>query len=430
MSLFRFARRDDGQMVVLAALMLTVLIFLVGIAVDLGVLFVQRRTAQEAADAGAFAGAVILYNGGTNLAAENAAIADITLNGFTTGVNATTVTVHSPPLSGSHILDINFIQVTISQQVQTPLLPQEGGTTTIGVYAVGGKTTRTTSYALMTIDSAVPQSLNIANSATLTVNGGDIQVDSSATPPIAACSATTCAATKGGLGLFTIQLGHAARAVGGATGFLPGQFLTGQPSIPDPFAAYLRPACCTGVSSYPGQSTNSGSVTLNPGIYSCASPCTGALSFGGTAAVTMNPGIYILTGGLSTTGSASLSGSGVMIFNTLQNYPTETGTCGPISLQGGAALSLSPPTTGYYKGMLLFQDRTCTQQVLIQGSLVVQTATGTVYVPRATVRLAGNSTTSVGQIIANNISIAPQAALTVTYDPTTSAQPPAPTLVE
>jgi hypothetical protein len=61
---------------------------------------------------------------------------------------------------------------------------------------------------------------------------------------------------------------------------------------------------------------------------------------------------------------------------------------------------------------------------------VVQTATGTVYVPRATVRLAGNSTTSVGQIIANNISIAPQAALTVTYDPTTSAQPPAPTLVE
>ena len=67
------------------------LLFAVGLAIDAGQLYSAKRTIQEAADSAAFAGAVVLYQGGTSGQAIQAAKDDATRNGFTHNVANTTV---------------------------------------------------------------------------------------------------------------------------------------------------------------------------------------------------------------------------------------------------------------------------------------------------------------------------------------------------
>ncbi len=93
--------RDGGQAIVMIAIVFMALMFAVGLAIDAGQLFAAKRTQQEAADAGAFAGAIVLYQGGTVLEATAAAIADATKNGFTDGVNGATVTVNGSNVASS-----------------------------------------------------------------------------------------------------------------------------------------------------------------------------------------------------------------------------------------------------------------------------------------------------------------------------------------
>ena len=92
---------QGGQAIVLIAIMFMALLFAVGLSIDAGQLFAAKRTMQEAADAGAFAAAVVIYEGGSTAQATAAAIADVTKNGFTDGVANTTVTVNAPPTSGA-----------------------------------------------------------------------------------------------------------------------------------------------------------------------------------------------------------------------------------------------------------------------------------------------------------------------------------------
>ena len=113
--LSRFLKHEQrGQALVLITLILLVLLMFAGLAVDAGQLYSARRTMQEAADAAAYAGAVVIYQKGgdpspqlpgvcgltvtlTNTDQYYAAVADATKNGFTNGVNGVTLTVNTPP---------------------------------------------------------------------------------------------------------------------------------------------------------------------------------------------------------------------------------------------------------------------------------------------------------------------------------------------
>src|SRR5213593_2927579 len=106
---------DEGQAVVFVALVLLGMLFAVGLAIDAGTLYSAKRTEQEAADAAAFAGAVVLYQGGTGAQAVQAAIDDATTNGYVDGVNLTTVVVNWPPQSGSY-QNLQHVEVIITRQ--------------------------------------------------------------------------------------------------------------------------------------------------------------------------------------------------------------------------------------------------------------------------------------------------------------------------
>jgi hypothetical protein len=105
----------------------------------------------------------------------------------------------------------------------------------------------------------------------------------------------------------------------------------------------------------------------------------------------MNPGIYVIAGGgFTVSGNASVSGSGVLIYNAGSNVPGTGGTFGSVAVSGSGNVALTPMTTGVYAGILIFQSRDNTNSLSI--SVSTQTATaGTIYAANAQVILSGNA---------------------------------------
>ncbi len=123
-----------------------------------------------------------------------------------------------------------------------------------------------------------------------------------------------------------------------------------------------------------------------------------------------SPGIYYIgSHGLSATNSGGISGSNVMIYSA--------GT-GNISLTGSGNMTLSPPTSGIYKGITLFQERSSNKQISItaQGNLNM---TGTFYAAAAKVSITGqgNYTNPIGsQWIAYQLDVTGSGSFTVNYN--------------
>jgi Flp pilus assembly protein TadG len=111
--MFRFSarrEREGGQIIVLFALAMIAIIAMVGLVLDGGSAFSQRRGEQSAADLAALAGAnSILINGDENQATVLAR-ATAAENGFTHGVGATVVTVSFNYVDGSQVrVDISAL---------------------------------------------------------------------------------------------------------------------------------------------------------------------------------------------------------------------------------------------------------------------------------------------------------------------------------
>jgi len=102
--------REAGQIIVIFALMLTVLIGLVGIAIDVTYAWRTELGIQRAADAGALAG--VVYLPGDTTTAHDRAIAEVGRNGYS--ANATTTVTAAPNPSNGRQLD-----VTVTTQTPT-----------------------------------------------------------------------------------------------------------------------------------------------------------------------------------------------------------------------------------------------------------------------------------------------------------------------
>ena len=101
---------------IVIALALVGIVGMMGLVVDGGNAFNDRRSAQNAADAAALASAHARITGGDMVVAALAAAAE---NGYTNdGVN-NVVALYSPPRDGPHSGDIEYIQIIITSHVKT-----------------------------------------------------------------------------------------------------------------------------------------------------------------------------------------------------------------------------------------------------------------------------------------------------------------------
>jgi hypothetical protein len=193
----------------------------------------------------------------------------------------------------------------------------------------------------------------------------------------------------------------------------------------DPFAAVAGPST-TSLPVFAGQ-TIATPVTLSPGVY------TGLVTVGNGGTASLGAGNYVFRAGLRTTGTGSLvlAGSGgVLLYNANASYPAAGGSCGNISLAGTGTMTLSASRTGSYAGMLLFQDRSCTNGAAIS----VRTGTslsGTLYVPAATLTITTvNSVAIASQIVAYELTVTGNNTLTMTFTPASVTGSRVPSLVE
>ncbi|MHB8670334.1 MAG: pilus assembly protein TadG-related protein [Acidimicrobiales bacterium] len=237
-------------------------------------------------------------------------------------------------------------------------------------------------------------------------------------------------------GLAAQLVGNARVAAGGAIGgpAAPGGWINlanssfspapiNMPPTPDPLAASL--ALCPGAGTPTPCPTNwnvpsdvtlvgNSSATLGPGIYR-------TISFGGNANLTLSPGTYIITGGLSSSGNATITAHGVTLYFACTAYPTP---CAPgeigasLNLVGNGRIDVSPPTTGPFAGLSVFFDRNNSSVANTFTGNAGLTFSGTVYMASARLTMVGNASMTVNSIlVVSAVAFTGNASITINYDP-------------
>src|SRR5688572_22952829 len=120
MSRSRLRVSDSGQVLIMTGLVLTILFGVMGISIDAGYLYYEKRRMQAAADAGAMAAAFELWTD-TSGPYVSAAHTDAQLNGFHSS-DGSTVAVNRPPTMGPRAGNNAFVEVIISRTSNSSLM--------------------------------------------------------------------------------------------------------------------------------------------------------------------------------------------------------------------------------------------------------------------------------------------------------------------
>jgi hypothetical protein len=194
------------------------------------------------------------------------------------------------------------------------------------------------------------------------------------------------ALTVGGSGKLSALSVEVVGNVSGRAGITTTQGVnTGASPLQDPYASVSFPpfsGCAE--NNY----TAKNDETIGPGVY-----CQGIKVNAGVT-LTLLPGIYYLDrGDLSVNGGATVNGTGVtLVFtsSTGNNYANAT-------INGGAIINLTPPTTGPTAGIVIYGDRSMpTGTAFNFAGGATQSLTGAIYLPKGDVSFAGGADTTTG----------------------------------
>ena len=179
---------------------------------------------------------------------------------------------------------------------------------------------------------------------------------------------------------------------------------TGVSPLPDPYAKVAVPFY-SGCNETNFSAKNK--VTINPGVY------CGGMQFNANADVTFNPGVYFVDrGNFQVNGGAILQGTGVTIVftsSTMSNWPTA-------SINGGATISLTPPTTGPLAGLVIFGDRNIPTGTSFKfNGGASQYLGGAIYFPTGEIDFAGGAgaNTTCTQLIGDTIKFTGNSGLAI-----------------
>lgn len=402
-------RGSRGQAAIMISLSLVTLVGMLGLLVDMGFgYFTKQRclmAAQSAAIAGAMAAKSLTMSCGTGSTvvpcqAATACSASLTTpttnpvtaaclyaqqNGFVNGANSGKVSVKvaanlssavASPVSG--ISPTYWIQVTVSQQIPQTFSAILGKTlATAAAESTSGYFAGSSGGGCIYVLS--PSGSGLTNSGNVGITSGcGIYIDSSSSSAILFSGSPTITTTNGSK---TNVVGGILKS--GSPVISPAA-ITGASYAPDPFLGIL--GAPSGVFSVTPPATGScqssvvlsgsGSYTINPGTY-CSS-----ITMSGSVALTMNPGNYVLEGGITMSGSTSISGTGVLLY-----VPS-----GGITLSGTGGITISAPTSGTYQGIALWQPYSNTSSDTLSGG-TTQNINGVVYLPAASLTYSGGSGT-------------------------------------
>lgn len=411
---------QSGQVLVLLILGMVGMLGFTALAVDGGLVFAERRRAQNAADTSALAAALAEING-ENL--HVAALNRLASNGFNTtwepctpaGYDCTagsgtnwTVQVSHPPRSGDYAGQSEYIQVLITSTVNTSFVHfvYDGPVTTTveAVSRARPSTNIAPGQAMFSDNEHDCKGLWFSGTNDTIIQGGSAFSNSDA-------DSTNCeSGVADGAGAITLDASERISVVGtfdahDLTLIFPdpveGVAQVTLPNVPVPD--------CSGMTDYGKVIINGGTTTLQPGLYQ-------EIKING-GDVTFAPGMYCIYGtkGLVTTGG-TITGTGIMIY--LQN--------GDLSLTGNVTLDLTAegstgtlvdPSNNDWADMLFYLDSANTEPVSIGGGSGTS-YTGTMYAPGSDCEIAGGGDTLGlnSQMICDRIKLTGTSQVTIIYN--------------
>jgi hypothetical protein len=364
-------RNRRGAMMVFLAVSMVGMLGMLALTLDIGAGNRQRRIAQTAADAGAVGGATQIYRGMDSATVVAAAFNSATRNGFVTG----NVTVSYPPVTGTYAGNDDYVEVVIAKNIPTIF----GGIfnkTSIDIQARGVAGLTNSDYCVYALGDE-GKSIDIPGDLTTNcgvIANGDIDVKEAKDfwAPVIGAGGIVDPPPDGGI------------------------VYEGVPPIPDPLAYLTVPP--ETVCDFTDMHVTA-NATLDAGVY------CGGITIDKNIRATLTPGTYILRGGGLTGGE--ISATEATIINT--NGPgNDVSAFRPITFGESCFVGLTAPTSGLYKGIVIFQDPAGPADLV---NSICGTGpgdpdiVGTLYFPTQTLNL-GNSNGKfviVGSIIAKTI---------------------------
>jgi len=206
---------ERGQVLILVVFGIVALIGITALAIDGGNVFLDRRTAQNAADSAALASALARIRG-VNFAEK--AYESAASNGYNNDGSSNRIQVYSPPIEGEHTGDIEYIQVVITSRVETYFGGIVGRDVIVNRVSAVSRTQTPevkellNGYAIVSLaptsDCSRDRAFWVHSEATLDVTGGGIFVNS---------NNTECALVEQGNGSIRIGDDSPITVVGGAS---------------------------------------------------------------------------------------------------------------------------------------------------------------------------------------------------------------------
>jgi Flp pilus assembly protein TadG len=397
-------RTNQGQALLMVTIGMTFLMAILGVTVDVGYGYYLKQVAQAAADSAALA------------AAEAANAAGGVCNGVTVLCNSAGYTCPATPAAVSN-LDMGCLY---AKQNGFGTTSSQSVTMTSGTGSIGG--------ASVTYWVKAVASTNVPMGFSKMIGGPPLTANAQATGGVIAGAGGGCiyvldpsggitASGSGGVssscgiyvnGNVTLSGGVGVNGTGGANVYVGGTVTTSggatvsplvamSSAVPDPLASLPTPpysSTCTNSSSV--TIVNQASYTLPAGVY-----CAGVTIVNST--VTINPGTF--TGGINTSGSTVNFTSGTYAFTggggiTTSGTNNFNGAGVLLYFKGGAGItgsgsntfSMTGMTSGTYKGIQIFGDRTSGA-----GSLTYSGSTsssGTIYLPKGSLTFSGGTSVS------------------------------------
>ena len=358
-----------GSLATMTALLMPVMIGAAGLASDTVQWTLMRRAMQRQADSAALAGAFALSQSRT---VTDTVTTDMAKN---SNFQLTSTVIENAPSSGPYAGNTSAVRVRLAGTARLPFTGffMKSGVT-VSVEATAGLV-QDGDFCILALDNS--NTVGITNIGNTTVDAKcGMHSNSTADPAVSGQGRATITASP-------------VSAVGNV--YSTSQFKPGTVFMPynvtqrDPFAYLPTPSISPGGSSVSVQPNQT--RTLNPGIYS-------SMDLKGT--VTLNPGTYYIDGGSLSFGSqAVVTGTGVTFVLTKSGLAANatSSAIATLSMNGGAKVTLTAPSSGTFMGVLMYQDRRTTalsNMITINGNSASKIQ-GALYFPQNEVRFNGTT---------------------------------------
>jgi hypothetical protein len=396
---------EEGQVAIVVALMLTVMLGFGALVVDVGLNWAARTQLQSAADAAALAGAAELPGQpdqarakATEYMLDNVpSLASAPAGWEGDGdVSNGDITCYRPPEAPPPPGDPTHgcaVGDTAIQVLTPPLRPDYAFASILGrrsgeikaLAAAGAPPGPDAPCVLCVLSPDASPALTASGDVLLNMTGtAETVVNSDASQAALASDQARVTGTV--------------RVVGGAQSTPPAGFTpdaqTGDLPVADPLSNLPQPPQLSppytspGVQTFGDRNITIGAATLQPGIYR-------SIWVGGVASVTFAPGLYVITDELSVSQSAFVNVSSATLYFACDSYPDP---CAPGSTGAGLTIAnnarfvaqgannLASP----YHNLVIYYDRDNGQD-LVMGSNSTLTVTGTIYARSAGLDLHGAS---------------------------------------